>query len=67
MDESEKDEIEKLLRMPKEKRTLGQKSADWLTGFADCRMSLTDCPPLAHPITNRHPVCFYICNYLCIL
>ncbi len=29
----QKDEIEKLLRMPKEKRTLGQKSADWLTAF----------------------------------
>ena len=29
----QKDEIEKLLRMPKEKRTLGQKSADWLTSF----------------------------------
>jgi len=33
MNQEEKDEIEKLLRMPKEKKTFGQKSADWLTSF----------------------------------
>ena len=33
MSNSEADEIEKLLRMPKEKRTLGQKAADWMTSF----------------------------------
>ncbi len=33
MNQKEKDEIEKLLRMPKEKRTFGQKAADWMTAF----------------------------------
>ena len=33
MSNGEVDEIEKLLRMPKEKRTFGQKAADWMTSF----------------------------------